>query len=99
MRIRIKLRDLVRREGLCGEIVQLYYSENTGMIHGEDGYDVTFNSESLVVGLAYNQLTLGSKVSYGIFFASGARFPTAINVQPASGVQTATPDPGGMGLA
>ena len=98
----------MQREGLCGEIVQLFYSQSTGMIHGDDGYDVTFNRESLVLGLAYNQLSLGLKVSYGIFFANGAKFPTAINVQPASGAPTATPDAdekevtqsaGGMGLA
>lgn len=58
------------------------------MIHGDDGYDVAFNQESLVVGLGYGELSLGLRVSYGIFFATGAKFPTAINVQPASGSRT-----------
>ncbi len=65
MRRRIKVRDLMQREGLCGEIVELFHSQHTGMIHGDGGYDVIFNGESLVVGLAYNQLSLGLKVSYG----------------------------------
>ena len=60
------------------------------MIRGYDGYDVTFNEESLVVGLSYGELSLGLKVSYGIFFATGAKLPTGINVQPAVGGPTAT---------
>jgi hypothetical protein len=55
------------------------------MIHGDDGYEVTFNEESLVVGLSYSELSLGLKVSYGIFFATGAKLPTGINVQPSVG--------------
>jgi hypothetical protein len=92
MKKRIKVRELMQREGLRGEVVELFHSRSTGMIHGDDGYDVTFNQESLVVGLSYRELSLGLKVSYGIFFATGAKLPTAINVQlnvqPASGVQT-----------
>jgi hypothetical protein len=38
----------------------------------------------------FRELSLGLKVSYGIFFNAGAKVPTAINVQPASGVQTET---------
>ena len=60
------------------------------MIHGYDRYDVTFNEESLVVGLSYRELSLGLKVSYGIFFATGAKLPSAINVQPAVGGPTET---------
>jgi hypothetical protein len=84
----IRVRGLMQREGLRGEIVQLFHSRRTGMIHGDDGYDVTFNEESLVVGLNYRELRLDLKVSYGIFFATGAKLPTAINVQPAVGGST-----------
>ena len=55
------------------------------MIHGDDGYNVTFNQESLVVGLSNRELRLGLKVTYGIFFATGAKVPTAINVMLALG--------------
>jgi len=92
MKRRIKVRELMQREGLRGEVVELFHSRNTGMIHGDDGYDVTFNHESLVVGLSYRELSLGQKVSYGIFFAMGAKIPAAINVQPASGTQRDAPD-------
>jgi hypothetical protein len=88
MKRRIKVRELMQRVGLRGEVAELFHSRNTGLIHGDDGYDVTFNQESLVVGLSYRELSLGLKVSYGIFFTAGTKVPTAINVQPASGVQT-----------
>jgi hypothetical protein len=39
---------------------------------------MTFNEESLAVGLAYGQLTLGLKVPSGISFAAEGRVPTAI---------------------
>jgi hypothetical protein len=78
MKRRIKVRELMQREGLRGEIVQLFHSGRTGMIHGYDGYDVTFNEESLVVGMSYSELSLGLKVSYGIFFATSAKLPSAI---------------------
>jgi hypothetical protein len=58
------------------------------MIHGDNGYDVTFNDESLVVGMGYAELSLGLRVSYGIVFATGAKIPTAINVQPARSSET-----------
>jgi hypothetical protein len=90
MKRRVKVRELMQREGLSGEIVQLLYPRRTGIIHGDDGYDVTFNAESLVLGLAYSELGIGLRVSYGIFFATGAKIPTAINLQPASSVQTDT---------
>ena len=45
------------------------------MIHGEDGYDVTFSEESLVVGLSYRELGLGVKVSYGLFLRPAQSFP------------------------
>ena len=87
---RIRVRELMQREGLRGEIVQLFHSQRTGVIHGDDGYDVTFNEESLVVGLSYGDLSLGLKVSYGIFFATGAKLPTGIIVQPTDARRTAT---------
>jgi len=88
VRSRVKIGELMQREGLSGEVVTLFHSRSTGVIHGDDGYDVTFNEESLVVGLAYSKLGIGLRVSYGIFFATGAKVPTAINVQPASGGRT-----------
>ncbi len=88
MRSRVKIGELMQREGLSGEVVTLFHSRSTGIIHGDDGYDVTFNEESLVVGLAYSKLGIGLRVSYGIFFSTGAKVPTAINVQPASGGRT-----------
>jgi len=78
----------MQREGLTGEVVTLFHSRSTGIIHGDDGYDVTFNEESLVVGLTYCEIGIGQRVSYGIFFATGAKLPTAINVQPASSGRT-----------
>jgi hypothetical protein len=51
---------------------------------------VAFNEESLVVGLSYGELSLGLKVSYGIFFAAGAKLPAGISVQPAAGGPTET---------
>jgi len=92
MRRRIKVRELMQREGLREEVIELFHSRNTGLIHGDDGYDLTFTQESLAVGLSYRQLSLGLKVSYGIFFAIGAKIPTAINVMPASGEQPETAD-------
>jgi hypothetical protein len=84
MRTRVEVGQLMQREGLSGEVVTLFHSRSTGIIHGDDGYDVSFNEESLVVGLAYSNLSIGVRVSYGIFFATGAKLPTAINVRPAS---------------
>jgi len=59
MKRRIKVCELMQREGLHGEVVELFHLGNTGMIHGDDGYDLTFNQESLVVGLSYRELSLG----------------------------------------
>ncbi len=60
--------ELMQREGLRGEVVTLFHSRRTGMIHGDDGYDVTFNEESLVVGLAYGDVGIGQQAYYGIFY-------------------------------
>ena len=51
MRKRVKIRELMQREGLHGEIVPLFHLQSTGITHGDDGYDVTFKEESLVVGV------------------------------------------------
>ena len=79
---RINVRQLMRREGLKGEVVSLFHSLHTGIIHGDDAYDVAFNDESLVVGFSFGELSIGLRVSYGVFFAAGAKVPTAINMQP-----------------
>ena len=100
MKNRVKVRELMQREGLSGEVVQPFHSWRTGIIHGDDGYDVAFNAESLVVGLGYGELGIGLRVSYGIFFATGAKLPTAINVRPASGSRAeATRDSENVGFA
>ena len=77
MKKRVKIRELMQREWVRGEIVKLFHLRNRGMIHGDDGYDVTFNQESLVVG-SYRELSLGLKTTYGIFVATGANVPTAM---------------------
>lgn len=87
MKRRTRVRELMQREGLRGEIVQLFHSRRTGMIHGDDGYDVTFNEESLVVGLSYGELSLGLKVSYGSFSPRGRSFPLALMCSLRSGAQ------------
>ncbi len=43
MRTRVKIGELKQREGLSGKVVTLFHSQSTGIIHGDDGYDVTFN--------------------------------------------------------
>jgi len=85
---RIKVKELMKKQGLRGEVVSLFLSRHTGIIHGDDGYDVTFSDDSLVVGLAYGELSLGARVSYGVFFARGAKVPTAINMQSIQADQT-----------
>ena len=85
---RIKVKELMQREGLKGEVVNLFLSWHTGIIHGDDGYDVTFSDDSLVVGFSYSELSVGLRVSYGVFFGTGARVPTAINMQPVEADQT-----------
>jgi hypothetical protein len=50
---RIRVRVLMQREGPKGEVVNLFPSRRTGIIHREDGYDVTFSDDSLVVGFSY----------------------------------------------
>jgi len=78
----------MQKQGLKGEVVSLFLSRHTGIIHGDDGYDVTFSDDSLVLGLAYGQLYLGMRVSYGVFFARGGKVPTAINMQRVQTDQT-----------
>lgn len=85
---RIKVKELMEREGLKGEVVNLFPSWHTGIIHGDDGYDVAFDEESLLVGFSYGELSVGLRVSYGVFFATGAKVPTAINVQLVGADQT-----------
>jgi len=68
MRRRVRVRELTQREGLSGAVVRLFPSGRTGIIQGDDGYGVTFNQQSLDVGLGYGDLGIGLRVSYGIFF-------------------------------
>jgi hypothetical protein len=85
---RIKVKELMQREGLKGEVVNLFHSWHTGIIHGDDGYDVAFSDDSLVVGFSYGEMSVGLRVSYGVFFAAGTKVPTAINVEPVSAADT-----------
>jgi hypothetical protein len=85
---RIKVRELLQREGLKGEVVNLFPSWHTGIIHGDDEYDVAFSDDSLVVGFSYGDLFVGLRVSYGVFFAAGAKVSSAINMQPVRVDQT-----------
>ena len=73
------------------EIMQLFHSRRTGR-RRRRWIRRDFQRESLVVGLSYGELSLGLKVSYGIFVATGAKLPTGINVQPAIGGPTAAPE-------
>jgi hypothetical protein len=79
---RIKVRELMQKEGLTGEVVNLFPSWRTGIIHGDDGYDVAFSDDSLVVEFNYREVSVGLRVSYGVFFAVGAKVPTAVNLEP-----------------
>src|SRR5260370_38937980 len=85
---RIRVKELTQKRGLRGKIVNLFPSWRTGIIQGDDGYDVTFSDDSLVVGRAYGDLSLGMRVSYGVFFGKGAKVPTAINMQRLQADQT-----------
>jgi hypothetical protein len=87
MRGRIRVGELIQREGLTGEVVNLCHSWHTGIIHGDDGYDVSFGDDSLALGFPYRKIAVGLRVSYGIYFAAGARVPTAINLKPVSADQ------------
>jgi hypothetical protein len=80
---RIKVVELMKREGLRGEVIKLFPSWHTGIIHGDDGYDVTFSEDSLTVGFSYRELFLGMCVTYSVFFAAGAKVPIAVNLEPA----------------
>ena len=78
---KVTIAELMQREGLQGEIVNLFPSRHTGIIHGDDGYDVTFSDDSLVLGFNFRELSIGLRVCYGFFFAAGTKVPTAINMQ------------------
>lgn len=80
---RINVGQLMQREDLRGEVVKLFPSWHTGIIRGDDGNDVTFSEESLVVGCSYTELSLGLRVSYSVSFAAGAKVPIADNLEPA----------------
>jgi hypothetical protein len=84
---RIRVAELIQREGLRGEVVSLFPSRHTGIIHGDDGHDVTFGEDSLAAGFGYGELSVGLRVSYSIFFAMGAKIPTAVNLGPANADQ------------
>jgi hypothetical protein len=80
---RIKVAELMRKEGIQGKVIKLFPSWHTGIIHGEEGTDVTFGEDSLVAGFSYSELCLGLCVSYSFSFATGAKVPTAVNLEPA----------------
>ena len=78
----------MQREGLNGKVLNLFPSWHTGIIHGDDGYDVTFREDSLVAGFSYAELSVGLRVSYGILFPTGVKVPVAIDMQPVRENQT-----------
>src|SRR5215469_1827376 len=92
MKKSLKVCELMLRERLRGEIVELFHFAEHRMIHGEERYGVVFNQESLVVGLSYRELSRGLRVTYGIFFATRTKIPTAFNVMPALGQTEETED-------
>lgn len=77
---RIKVTELMLKEDLRGEVIKLSPSWRTGIIHGDDGYDVMFSENSLMAGFSYRELYLGLCVSYGFFLATGAKIPTAVDL-------------------
>jgi hypothetical protein len=87
MKYRVRITELVTDEKVSGEVANLFPRWHTGIIRGDDGYDVAFNDESLIVGMAYEELNVGRRVSYGIFFARGCKAPVAINVLPVPELQ------------
>ena len=72
---RIRVRELAQREGLKGKVLNLFPSWHIGIIHGDDGYDVTFREDSLVVGFSYAELSVGREFLTASFFLQGPRFP------------------------
>jgi hypothetical protein len=88
---RIGVGEQIQREGLKGKAVNLFPSWHTGIIHGDAGYDVTFGDDSLVVGFSYGELSVGLRVSYDVFFPTGAKVPTAIDMRPVRENQTESP--------
>jgi len=66
---------------LKGEIVRLFHRQDTGIIRGDDGYDVGFHALS-VEGTSYAALFLGERVTYQLSFSRNGKIPTAMNVQP-----------------
>lgn len=84
----VPIRKLVNGQTLKGEIVRLFRRQNTGIIHGTDGYDVGFHALA-VSQSSYKDLYLGERVTYQLWCAKNDKVPTAINVQPdlCSGLQ------------
>lgn len=50
-----------------------------------------FGEDSLVVGFSYTELSLGLRISYGIFFDARAKIPSAISVGPTQADGTEEP--------
>jgi hypothetical protein len=78
---RISVKKLVRAEKLSGEIARLFRRWSSGIIHGDDGFDVAFNFLS-TEGVSYSDLCLGQRVSYRLHFPKDGKVPVATHVQP-----------------
>ncbi len=81
MKRSMAIKNLASGQKLKGEIVLLFRPKNTGIIRGDDGYDVGFHALS-VVGATYRDLCLGERVIYQLSFPRNGKIPTAMNVHP-----------------
>lgn len=77
---RVPIRKLNGRK-LKGTVVCLFREQNTGILRGDDGYDVGFHAV-VVAGAAYKDLFAGERVTYQLSFSKNRKVPTAMNVQP-----------------
>lgn len=78
---RVSVKKLIRAEKLSGEVTRLFRHWSSGIIHGDDGFDVAFNFLS-TEGVSYSDLCLGQRVSYRLHFPKGGKVPVATHVQP-----------------
>lgn len=66
---------------LKGAIVCLFREQSTGIIRGDDGYDVGFHALA-VAGAAYKDLFAGERVTYQLSFSKNGKVATAMSLQP-----------------
>jgi hypothetical protein len=86
---RVSVKKLTRAEKLSGEVTRLFRRWSSGIIHGDDGFDVAFNF-LCTEGVSYSDLTLGQRVSYRLHFPKHGKVPVATHVQPSREQSTAS---------